>query len=92
MLTGQLFKCLRDSLFDLVSLNFSYTWSKWEVSQVSSYSNPSRNDSCGIFLRERWAFKLLVIHVTNMLSIFLVTMIFLDDFIKKITESSVRVM
>jgi len=49
MLSGQLFESLRYSFFNLISLSFSDTWSKWEFSEVSTNSDSSRNDSCSIF-------------------------------------------
>ena len=43
-------------LFDLFSLSFCDTWSKWEICEISSDSNPCTTNHLCIFRGKRWAF------------------------------------
>ena len=86
VLSFQVHQYLWHSLLNQVSLFFGNTWSKWEILEISSESNPSWNNHCWLFSCEGRTFKFCVIQITDVHSFFRVAVVSLDDLIKKPVE------
>ncbi len=83
---------LDDLLLDLVALFVGDTRAERVLCEITSDTDASGLDHCGLVLWEWWALKFGVVHVTNMLVGFLVAMVILDDLVKQRSEGSVRIM
>ena len=83
--------CLNDFVHDFKSLLFGDTWSKWEVSHVSSDSDSGAVNHGAILGAEDTVGKFGGIHVGDVAGIWLVTVILLDDFIEKFAEGTISI-
>jgi len=80
-----------DESHNFESLFFGDTWAKWEISQVSSNSDSCRLDHLSIFLGEFGVLDTVRSHVRDVLGIWSVLMIVLNNLIKKFVEGSVGI-
>ena len=76
---------------DLKSLLLLDTWSKWISGQVSSDSDSSRDDHGSFGLRKFVVLKSFGSHVADMRSTWGMSVVVLDNLIKKFVEAFVRI-
>jgi len=79
-------------IFYLISLTFRNSWSQREIGEVSSNSDTGRDNIAFLVFSEFWAVQFGVIHVANVAVILSVSMVVLDDLVKKIIETVVSIM
>ena len=82
---------LDDLLLNLIALLSGDSRAKWVVSEVTTDSDASRLDHCGILRWEWWALELGMIHVADMASILVMTVVLLNNLVHKRGKSCVRV-
>jgi len=75
---------------DLESLLLGDTWSEWISGQVSSDSDSSGGDHGGIGFREVGVGETRSVHAGNVLGLWSVTVVLLNDFVEKFAELGVR--
>jgi len=75
---------------DLESLLFGDTWSEWISGQVSSDSDSSGGDHSGIGFREVGVGETSGVHAGNVLGLWSVTVVLLNNFVEKFAELGVR--
>ena len=83
---------LNDLLLNSIALLAGNSRTKREVSQVATNSDTSRLDHGGILRWERRALEFRMVHVTDMTSIFAVTMVLLNDLVHERSEGLIRLM
>ena len=79
-------------IFYVISLTFRNSWSQREIGEVSSNSDTGRDNIAFLVFSEFWAVQFGVIHVANVAVILSVSMVVLDDLVKKIIETVVSIM
>ena len=82
---------LNDLLHDLITLLVGDTGAERVAIKVTADTNTGRSDESGTLLRERWAVKLLSVHVGDVLVGGLVTVVVLNDLVKELVEGRVGV-
>lgn len=87
----EMFNCFLNCLFNLVSLILRESRSQWEVSQVTTHSNPCTSNKDCIFRWEGRAIQFGNIHIRNMFVSFFVTMIILNERVKEGSPFLVRI-
>lgn len=75
---------------DLESLLLGDTWSEWISGQVSSDSDSSGGDHGGIGFREVGVGETRSVHAGNVLGLWSVTVVLLNNFVEKFAELGVR--
>jgi hypothetical protein len=76
---------------DLESLLLGDTWSEWISGQVSSDSDSSGGDHGGIGFREVGVGETRSVHAGNVLGVWSVTVVLLNNFVEKFAELGIRV-
>ena len=82
---------LDDFLHDLQSLCLGDTWTEWVACAVSSNSDSSGVDHCGLLLSEIGVLETLGTHVGDVLGIWGVAVVGLDDVVEELVEFRVGV-
>lgn len=94
-LTGEIIFKSITGLFDLVqnlfSLLVSDTWTEKESIQVSADSHTSWQDHCGLWLWENRIVEPIEAHVRDMVVIWAVSMVILNDFVEQVSKGIVRI-
>jgi len=82
-LTLERLEGLLSVILNLVSLLLGNTWAKWEFGEVTANTDTGRLDHLSILLIERWAVEFLVVHVADVLGIFVVLMVIKDHWVEE---------
>ena len=90
-ITGEFVKSGNDELLDVSSLLGGNASSEWVGSEVSGNSDSSGVDHLVLIWWESWAFKVLEVHVRDVLVSGLVSVIRLNDSVHEWSEGIVRV-
>lgn len=88
-LTSELAEGLLSVLLDLVSLVLADAGTKGELGQVTANTDAGRLDHGGVFLSERWAVQLGVVHVGDVLGVLGVTVVLKDHGVEQGAELGV---
>jgi len=80
-----------DFVHDFESLFLGNTWTKWVVGQVSSNSNSSGVDHLGVIFGEFSVFDTIGGHVGDVLGVWAVFVIVLNNLIEHLVEGGVRI-
>lgn len=81
-----------DVVFDLISLLLRDTWTEWEVCKVSANPDSGRKDHRFFLFGEWRAVELGVVHVADVSIIFAMSVVILNNSIKKTIKSVISVM
>ena len=78
-------------LLNLVTLLTSHSGSEGIVCEITANADTSRFNHGSIFRRERWALKLVEIHIRDMAIALFVTMILLNNFVEQRCKGGIGV-